>query len=50
MATEDNISIKEMALPLNVNVSSLCRWMYEYDEYGESAFPSHGNALFVFLP
>ncbi len=26
--------------------SSLRRWINEYDEYGESAFPGHGNALF----
>jgi len=24
----------------------LRRWINEYDEYGESAFPDHGNALF----
>lgn len=28
-----------------ISASSLCRWVNEYDEYGESAFPGHGNAL-----
>ena len=26
--------------------STLRRWINEYDQYGESAFPGHGNALF----
>lgn len=46
MASEDNVSVKEVALELNISVSSLRRWINEYDEYGESAFPGHGNALF----
>lgn len=46
MASEDNVSVKEVALALNISVSSLRRWINEYDEYGESAFPGHGNALF----
>jgi len=46
LAGEENTSTKEVAHELNISVSSLRRWINEYDEYGESAFPGHGNALF----
>ena len=36
----------EVAKELGISTSSLRRWVNEYDEYGESAFPGHGNALF----
>lgn len=39
-------SVKEVAKELGISTSSLRRWVNEYDEYGESAFPGHGNALF----
>ena len=39
-------SVAEVARELGVSTSSLRRWINEYDEYGESAFPGHGNALF----
>ena len=39
-------SVKEVAKELGISTSSLRRWINEYDEYGESAFPGHGNALF----
>jgi transposase len=29
-----------------IKLSSLRRWINEYEEYGESAFPGHGNASF----
>lgn len=31
---------------LGISGCSLRRWINAYDEYGESAFPGHGNALF----
>jgi transposase len=43
--TEDN-SVCDTAKGLGISCSSLRRWINEYDEYGESAFPGHGNALF----
>jgi transposase len=43
--TEDK-SVLDTARELGVSASSLRRWINEYDEYGESAFPGHGNALF----
>ena len=39
-------SVYETARELGISGSSLRRWINEYDEYGESAFPGHGNALF----
>lgn len=38
--------VYETARELGISGSSLRRWINEYDEYGESAFPGHGNALF----
>lgn len=47
--TEDK-SVLNTAKGLGISPSSLRRWINEYDEYGESAFPGHGNALiFVIL-
>ena len=43
--TEDK-SVLDTAKGLGISPSSLHRWINEYDEYGESAFPGHGNALF----
>ena len=39
-------STQEVAKELCISGSSLRRWINEYDEYGDSAFPGHGNALF----
>ena len=43
--SEDN-SVTKIANELSISGSSLRRWINEYDEYGESAFPGHGTALF----
>lgn len=46
MAQSVDQSVVEVAKELGISGSSLRRWSNEYDEYGESAFPCHGNALF----
>ena len=46
LAGKSDLSVVEVAKELSINASSLRRWINEYDEYGESAFPGHGNALF----
>ena len=46
LAQEDDKSVSQTAMDLGISGSSLRRWINEYDEYGESAFPGHGNALF----
>lgn len=46
LAGEPGTSVNEVAAALSISASSLRRWINEYDEYGESAFPGSGNALF----
>ena len=46
MAQTEDKSVLDTAIELGISSSSLRRWINEYDEYGESAFPGHGNALF----
>ncbi len=46
LAQNKDDSVTKIANELNISGSSLRRWINEYDEYGESAFPGHGNALF----
>ena len=46
MGQASDKSVLEVAKELGISGSSLRRWINEYDEYGESAFPGHGNALF----
>lgn len=46
MAGEEGTCVKTVASELGISSSSLRRWINEYDEYGESAFPGKGNALF----
>lgn len=46
MAQAEDQSVPNTAKELGISASSLRRWINEYDEYGESAFPGHGNALF----
>jgi transposase len=46
MAQESNKSVTQTAFKLGISGCSPRRWINKYDEYGESAFPGHGNALF----
>lgn len=46
LAQETDKSVAQTAVELGISGCSLRRWINEYDEYGESAFPGHGNALF----
>ena len=46
LAQAEDQSVLYTAKGLGISPSSLRRWINEYDEYGESAFPGHGNALF----
>ena len=45
LVMEDNMSVSEVAKELSIHYNSLYRWISEYEEYGESAFPGHGSAL-----
>lgn len=46
MSQSTDKSVLEVTRELGISDSSLRRWINEYDEYGESAFPDDGNALF----
>jgi len=41
LVLEDNMSVSEVAMELAIHYNSLYRWISEYEEYGESAFPGH---------
>lgn len=45
LVLEDNMSVSEVSNELSIHYNSLYRWISEYEEYGESAFPGHGTAL-----
>ena len=46
LVLEDEIPVTEAAKALSIHYNSLYRWINEYEEYGESAFPGHGSALY----
>lgn len=46
LVIEDNMPVAEVSKALAVHYNSLYRWISEYEEYGESAFPGHGTALY----
>jgi len=46
LVQSEDCSVTKVANELSISGSSLRRWINEYEEYGESAFPGHGNALF----
>lgn len=46
LVQSEDYSVAKVTNELSISGSSLRRWINEYDEYGESAFPGHGNALF----
>ena len=46
LVLDDDMPVAEAAKALNIHYNSLYRWISEYEEYGESAFPGHGTALY----
>lgn len=48
LVLEDNMSVSEVSKELDIHYNSLYRWISEYEEYGESAFPGHGSALYSY--
>lgn len=42
----EGYSVKEVSKELDVHYNSLYRWVKEYEQFGEGAFPGHGSALF----
>ena len=48
LVLEENMPVSEVAKELSSHYNSLYRWISEYEEYGESAFPGHGSALYSY--
>lgn len=48
LVLEDNILVIEVSKELSGDYNISYRWISEYEEYGESVFPDHGNALHLF--
>ncbi|VGR08120.1 transposase [Streptococcus pyogenes] len=42
---EEEQPVKMVSSTLKIHPNSLYQWIQEYEKYGESAFPGHGNAL-----
>lgn len=48
LVLDDNMPVAEVAKELGIHYNTLYRWISEYEEYGESAFPGHGTALYSY--
>lgn len=48
LVLEDEMSVSHAAKELSIHYTSLYRWINEYEEHGESAFPGHGTALYSY--
>lgn len=48
LVLEDDMSVSDVAKELSIHYNSLYRWISEYEEYRESAFPGHGTALYSY--
>lgn len=46
LIVEEEMDVKEVAKQLGVHANSLYRWVQEYEEYGESAFPGKGCKIY----
>lgn len=46
LIVEEEMDVKEVAKQLGVHANSLYRWVQEYEEYGESAFPGKGSKIY----
>lgn len=46
LVLDDKIPVAQVAKELSIHKNSLYHWISEYEEYGESAFPGHGSALY----
>lgn len=46
LVLEDDMLVSSVAKELSIHYNSLYRRISEYKEYGKSAFPEHGTALY----
>lgn len=42
---EDDVPVKVLSQELGVHKNTLYRWLGEYEQYGEEAFPGRGSRL-----
>ncbi len=48
LVMDDSMSVADATKALSIHYNSLYHWISEYEEYGESAFPGHGTALYSY--
>ena len=48
LVLEYAMTVAEVSKELSIHYNTLYRWISEYEEYGESAFPGHGTALYSY--
>ena len=48
LVLEDSMPVSEVAKELGIHYNGMYKWISEYEEYGESAFPGHGTALYSY--
>ena len=48
LVIEDNMTVSEVSKELSIHYNTLYSWISEYEEYGESAFPGYGTALYSY--
>lgn len=46
LVKEDKLRISEAARQLSLSESTLYRWIQEYEEFGDQAFPGKGTAIY----
>lgn len=48
LVTGDGVPVGQVAKELGIHYNSLYRWIHEYEEFGENAFPGHGCTLYSY--
>lgn len=48
LISEEEVPVSVVAKELEIHQNTLYRWVNEYEEHGESAFPGRGTALYLY--
>ena len=48
LVVEDQLPVSQVSKELDIHYNSLYKWIREYEEFGENAFPGHGCALYSY--
>ena len=46
LVIDDEMDVLTVAKQLDIHYNTLYRWISEYEEFGESAFPGNGSRIF----